>query len=60
MGFFRRSPKRGRRDAPRDPEFSFFSADEGARFRAQVREAFAEQGLEVTVYPDMVSDSAGR
>lgn len=60
MGLFRRGPKRDGRDAPRDPEFSFFSADEGARFRATVREAFAEQGLEVTVYTDMVSDSAGR
>lgn len=60
MGLFRRRPKRDGRDAPRDPEFSFFSADEGARFRAQVREAFAEKGLEVTVYADVVSDSAGR
>jgi hypothetical protein len=57
---FRRGPKRDGRDAPRDPEFSYFSADEGARFRAQVREAFAEKGLEVTVYADVVSDSAGR
>lgn len=60
MGLFRRRPKRDGRDAPRDPEFSFFSADEGARFRAQVREAFAEKGLEVTVYADVVTDSAGR
>ncbi|MEV6396131.1 hypothetical protein AB0M39_15360 [Streptomyces sp. NPDC051907] len=60
MGLFRRGPKRDGRDAPRDPEFSFFSVEEGARFRGQVREAFAEQGLEVTVYADVVSDSAGR
>ncbi|MGW6455701.1 hypothetical protein ACWF94_07180 [Streptomyces sp. NPDC055078] len=60
MGLFRRGPKRDGRDAPRDPEFTFFSADEGARFRAQVREAFAERGLEVSVYADVVSDSAGR
>jgi hypothetical protein len=60
VGLFRRGPRRDGRDAPRDPEFSFFSADEGARFRAQVREAFAEKGLEVTVYADVVSDSAGR
>ncbi|MBT2389102.1 hypothetical protein [Streptomyces sp. ISL-1] len=60
MGLFRRGPKRDGRDAPRDPEFSFFSADEGTRFRAQVREAFAESGLEVTVYADVVTDSAGR
>jgi hypothetical protein len=57
---FRRGPKRDGRDAPRDPEFSFFSAAEGARFRGLVREAFAEQGLEVTVYADLVTDSAGR
>lgn len=47
-------------DVPRDAEFAFFSVGEGARFRAQVREAFAEQGLEVTVYADVVTDSAGR
>lgn len=60
MGLFRRGPKRDGRDAPRDPEFSFFSAEEGTRFRAQMREAFAEHGLEVTVYADVVSDSSGR
>ncbi|MFD7445631.1 hypothetical protein [Streptomyces sp. NPDC059909] len=60
MGLFRRGPKRDRDDAPRDEEFSFFSAAEGARFRGQVREAFAEQGLEVTVYADVVTDSADR
>ncbi|MFE0422523.1 hypothetical protein [Streptomyces sp. NPDC058953] len=60
MGLFRRGSKRDRSDAPRDPEFSYLSADEGTRFRAQVREAFAEQGLEVTVYTDVVTDSAGR
>jgi hypothetical protein len=60
VGLFRRGPKRDGRDAPRDPEFSFFSTEEGTRFRSQVREAFAEKGLEVTVYADMVSDSAGR
>lgn len=60
MRLFRRGPKRDGRDAPRDPAFSFFSVDEGAWFRSQVREAFAEEGLELTVYADMVSDSAGR
>ncbi|GAA2246221.1 hypothetical protein GCM10010232_36720 [Streptomyces amakusaensis] len=60
MGLFRRRPKRDGRDAPRDPEFAYFSADEGARFRALVREAFAEQGLEVLLHPDMVSDNSGR
>jgi hypothetical protein len=57
---FRRGPKRDGLDAPRDPGFSFFSVDEAAWFRSQVREAFAEQGLEVTVYADVVTDSAGR
>jgi hypothetical protein len=60
MGIFRRGPKRDRRDAPRDPEYAFFSMDEGALFRSQVREAFAEHGLEVTVYADMVTDDSGR
>ncbi|MFI2212544.1 hypothetical protein [Streptomyces sp. NPDC020141] len=60
MGLFRRRPKRDGRDAPRDPEFAYFSADEGARFRALVREAFAEQGIEVLLHADVVSDNAGR
>ncbi|WP_406341919.1 hypothetical protein [Streptomyces sp. NBC_00648] len=60
MGIFRRGPKRDRSDVPRDAEFGYFSADEGSRFRAQVREAFAEQGLEVTLYADSVKDSGGR
>jgi hypothetical protein len=60
VGWFRRGPRRDGADAPRDPEFSYFSADEGARFRGLVRESFAEEGLEVTVYADMVTDSAGR
>ncbi|MFJ1748388.1 hypothetical protein ACIOJD_19380 [Streptomyces sp. NPDC088116] len=60
MRLFRRGPKRDGRDMPRDPAFSFFSVDEAARFRAQVREAFAERGLEVTLYADMATDSAGR
>ncbi|MFF2062468.1 hypothetical protein ACFVWZ_11830 [Streptomyces sp. NPDC058200] len=60
MGLFRRGPKRDGRDTPRDPAFSFFSVDEGALFRGQVREAFAEHGLEVTVYADVVTDSGGR
>nr|WSZ99135.1 hypothetical protein OH820_28810 [Streptomyces sp. NBC_00857] len=60
MRLFRRGPKRDGRDMPRDPAFSFFSVDEAAHFRAQVREAFAEHGLEVTLYADMATDSAGR
>jgi hypothetical protein len=60
MWIFHRSPERDRRDASRDAEYGFFSVDEGAHFRAQVREAFAEQGLEVTLHGGAVSDSAGR
>ncbi|MET9364812.1 hypothetical protein ABZX93_28410 [Streptomyces sp. NPDC006632] len=60
MGIFRRGPRRDASDVPRDSEFGFFSQDEGARFRALVREAFAELGLEVTVYADSVKDSGGR
>ncbi|MFI5754845.1 hypothetical protein [Streptomyces sp. NPDC051569] len=60
MGMFRRGPRRDGRDAPRDPAFAFFSVDEGARFRRQVRVAFAERGLEVTVHADSVTDSADR
>lgn len=60
MWIFQRSPKRDRRDAPRDAEYGFFSVDEAAYFRAHVREAFAEHGLEVNVHNSTVSDSAGR
>ncbi|MFF9479610.1 hypothetical protein [Streptomyces sp. NPDC014733] len=60
MGLFRRGPKRDPRDLPRDGEFSFFSDREGGVFRSQVRQAFAEQGLEVTVYAGVVTDSGGR
>ncbi|WP_338673692.1 hypothetical protein V1460_11770 [Streptomyces sp. SCSIO 30461] len=60
MGLFRRGPRRDGDDVPRDEEFAFFSVGEAARFRGQVREAFAEQGLEVTVYSDVVTDSSGR
>ncbi|GAA3377001.1 hypothetical protein GCM10020367_50930 [Streptomyces sannanensis] len=60
MGIFRRRPKRDDSGAPRDPEFAYFSTGEAARFRAQVRESFAEHGLEVTVYADHVTDSSGR
>lgn len=60
MGLFRRGPKRDPRDTPRDAEFGFFSEREGSFFRGQVRSAFAELGLEVTVYAGMVTDSSGR
>lgn len=60
MRLFRRRAKRDARDTPRDPGFSFFSIDEAAYFRSQVREAFAEHGLEVTLYEGSVVDNAGR
>ncbi|MGW0464650.1 hypothetical protein ACWDX6_05135 [Streptomyces sp. NPDC003027] len=60
MGLFRRGPRRDGDDAPRDPEFTYFSEREAALFRGQVREAFAELGLEVAVYADLVSDDSGR
>lgn len=60
MGLFRRGPKRDPREGPRDEEFSFFSEREARFFRGEVRAAFAEQGLEVTVYAGVVADTAGR
>ncbi|MEU5986408.1 hypothetical protein [Streptomyces sp. NPDC047434] len=60
MGLFRRGPRRDGEDAPRDPEFSYFSVREAALFRSRVRESFAELGLEVTVYADVVTDDGGR
>ncbi|MEU2729588.1 hypothetical protein ACIPJQ_18835 [Streptomyces griseoviridis] len=60
MWNFQRAPRRDRRDTPRDPEYAFFSVAEGALFRAQVRAAFAEQGLEVTLRSKVAGDSTGR
>ncbi|MCE4942655.1 hypothetical protein LVX13_05850 [Streptomyces albulus] len=60
MGLFRRGPKRDPRELARDEEFSFFSEREGRVFRSQVRQAFAERGLEVTAYAGAVTDSGGR
>lgn len=57
MGLFKkRSPERARPD----DALSVFTASEARRFRAQVREVFAELGLEVTVHPDHAVDDAGR
>ncbi|MCX2184777.1 hypothetical protein [Streptomyces sp. SKN60] len=60
MGWFRRGPRRDGDDAPRDPEFTYFSEREAALFRREVRAVFAELGLEVTVYADSVTDDSGR
>ncbi|MGN6523309.1 MAG: hypothetical protein ACTHMZ_08945 [Actinomycetes bacterium] len=43
-----------------DGYLTFLTADDASRLRGLVREAFAEQGLEVTVYDDRVEDSDGR
>lgn len=60
MGMFRRGPKRDPRDTPRDPAFEFLSEGEGRLLRGLTREAFAERGLEVTVFADHMTDSAHR
>ncbi|MBC7273864.1 MAG: hypothetical protein H5T76_35050 [Streptomyces sp.] len=60
MWTHRRPRGRDERTAPRDTTYGFLSLDEGAYFRSQVREAFAERGLEVTIHATEVSDSAGR
>jgi hypothetical protein len=44
---------------PRDGTFAFFDVEQGVRFRARVREAFAEVGREVEVYADVVVDDRG-
>ncbi|MFC1411652.1 hypothetical protein ACEZCY_20565 [Streptacidiphilus sp. N1-12] len=60
MGIFRRGLKRDGPEAPRDQELTMLSEAEAALLRVQVRAAFAESGLEVTVFAAHVTDSAGR
>lgn len=60
MAIFRRGPKRDGADVPRDAELTMLSEDEAALLRVQVRNAFAESGLEVTVFAGHVTDSTGR
>ncbi|MCF2527597.1 hypothetical protein [Yinghuangia soli] len=60
MGLFRRGPQRDPREAPRDPAFEFLSVEEGRRLRGLTREAFAERGLEVTVFADHMTDNLNR
>lgn len=43
-----------------DPAFAFMSTADAREVRSLVREAFAEHGLEVTVFADHVQDIAGR
>lgn len=55
MSLFRRR----RRDAEPDETFPYLSADAAARIRSLVREAFAEQGIEVVVHADHVTGADG-
>jgi hypothetical protein len=55
---FRRPP-----DTPSsapDTAFPYWSSDQAQRFRALVRAAFAEAGVEATVYADYAEDAGGR
>jgi hypothetical protein len=61
--FWRRSG--GGRDERKDPaeadeEFSFFTAEEGARFRALARQGFAEQGVEAVVHAGYLEAQGGQ
>lgn len=56
----RQQPPRPRPDGPRDPVFSYFTAEQGARFRALVRQTFAEAGVEVVAERDYLVADDGR
>jgi hypothetical protein len=43
-----------------DAAFLYWSSDQAQRFRALVRAAFAEAGVEATVYADYAEDARGR
>lgn len=43
-----------------DAAFPYWSGDQAQRFRALVRAAFAEAGVEATVYADYAEDASGR
>ena len=43
-----------------DAAFSYWSSDQAQRFRALVRAALAEAGVEATVYADYAEDASGR
>ena len=47
-------------DGPRDPVFGYFSQAQGARFRALVRQTFAEAGFEVVAERDYLVADDGR
>lgn len=67
MSVFRRDRRRSdgpglarrERAARPDPAFPFLSTAQGRRFRAAVRAAFAERGLETTVHADHVVSASG-
>jgi hypothetical protein len=43
-----------------DDALTFLTVTDAAVVRSLVREAFAERGLEVSMYPDHARDAAGR
>lgn len=45
---------------PRDRALEFFTVSQADHFRTIARNAFAENGLEVDIYPDHAVDSSGR
>jgi hypothetical protein len=64
VGLFRRKGRHGpsRQDRFEEPDelFRYLSVHQAARIRALAHQAFAEQGLEVTVRPGYVQTSDGR
>ncbi len=58
MGLFGRR-KLDPQDERPDPTFGYVSVSDAAMIRSMVREAFAENGLEVTVHADHVASSDG-
>jgi len=57
MALFRKRPTY---EYPPDVELPFFRTDEADRFRRAFGDAFREQGLEVTVHAQHVTDADGR
>ena len=58
MKLFRRSP--GVPSSAPDAAFPYWSSDQAQRFRALVRAALAEAGVEATIYADYAEDGKGR
>ena len=55
---FRRPP--GVPSGAPDAAFPYWSGDQAQRFRAMVREALAEAGVEAALYADYAQDAQGR